>query len=60
MPGRKDDACVDGLGIPEHVHGAHGGHVVSAVVHSECVWTWWMRAKKRLVWLYSATQPDDR
>lgn len=40
VPGTKDDACVYDLGVPEHVHGAHGGHTVpvtvSAVVHSKC------------------------
>jgi hypothetical protein len=43
VPGGKDDAGVDDLGVPEHMHGAHGGHVVpavSAVVHSECVSRW--------------------
>ena len=36
VPEGKDDTGVDDLGVPEHVHGAHG-HVVpavSAVVHS--------------------------
>ena len=35
VPGGKDDARIDDLGVPEHVHRAHG-HVVpamSAVVH---------------------------
>lgn len=39
VPGTKDDACIDDLGVPEHVHGTHGGHVVPfvpAVVHSDC------------------------
>ena len=39
VPGTKDDAGVDDLGVPEHVHGAHVWHVaVSAVVHSQRVW----------------------
>ena len=39
VPGGKDDAGVDDLSVPQHVHGAPGKHVVSAVVHSEC-WCW--------------------
>lgn len=38
VPGRKDDASINDLGVPEHMHGTHGGHVVPivpAVVHSE-------------------------